>query len=190
MTKHVFVTGGVVSGLGKGITAASLGRLLKSRGYDLNNEDVKKILEEINRIGEKKELTTKDLDSIVAVTALQVPSTYNLVSDAVHCSNVLSSTANVTLKTNDEEINGIAIGNGSIDSAFLAIENALCRHFDLDEFVVNGVTEGKEAMGETIIKLRSNGKIYSGRGVSTDIVGASIRAYINAVNKIVYEERE
>jgi len=45
-------------------------------------------------------------------------------------------------------------------------------------------------MGETLVKLRSNGKLYSGRGISTDIVGASIQAYINALNKIVYEEAE
>ena len=43
-------------------------------------------------------------------------------------------------------------------------------------------------MGETIVKLRSGGKLYSGRGISTDIIGASIRAYVNALNKIVYEE--
>ena len=50
------------------------------------------------------------------------------------------------------------------------------------------MTEGREAMGETIVKLRSEGKLYSGRGISTDIIGSGIRAYINALNKIVYEE--
>lgn len=177
--------------ISKTITLSSLNKLLKKRGYDLMGEDVAKIYDEIIRIGEKKDLTTKELDSIVAVTALQVPATFELKNYAVHSSNVLASTANVTLiKNKDTEINGIAFGNGSVDSAFLAIENALGRHFDLDEFSLNSVTEGKEAMGETIIKLRNNGKIYSGRGVSTDIVGASIRAYINALNKIVYEEKE
>ncbi|MBQ0099154.1 MAG: hypothetical protein KBS91_01230, partial [Firmicutes bacterium] len=177
--------------ISKDITLASLNKLLKKRGYDLTGEDVNKIHDEIIRIGEKKDLSTKELDSIVAVTALQVPATYELKNYAVHTSNVLSSTANVTLiKDKNIEINGIAFGNGAVDSAFLALENALGRHFDLDEFSLNSVTEGKEAMGETIIKLRNNGKIYSGRGVSTDIVGASIRAYINALNKIIYEEKE
>ena len=58
----------------------------------------------------------------------------------------------------------------------------------VDDFQINSVTQGQEAMGETVVKLRSGGKVYSGRGISTDILGASIRAYINALNKIVYEE--
>ena len=65
----------------------------------------------------------------------------------------------------------------------------MSRHFELDEFQIQAVTEGREAMGDAIVKLRSGGKLYSGRGLSTDIVGASIRAYLSAVNKIVYEEQ-
>ena len=75
-----------------------------------------------------------------------------------------------------------------IDAAFLAIEQIVGHHYELDDFQIQAVTEGREAMGETVVKLRSNGKLYSGRGVSTDIVGSSIRAYVNALNKIVYEE--
>ena len=56
-------------------------------------------------------------------------------------------------------------------------------------FYVNGCSlQGKEAMGSAIVKLRNGSKLYSGNGISTDIIGASIRAYINALNKIVYEE--
>ena len=54
--------------------------------------------------------------------------------------------------------------------------------------ISRSVTEGREAMGEALVKLRVGGKIYSGRGLSTDIIGSSISAYINALNKIVYEE--
>ena len=59
-----------------------------------------------------------------------------------------------------------------------------------DAEVNRQITEGREAMGETVVRLRADGKIYSGRGISTDIIGSSIRAYISAVNKIVYEEGE
>ena len=59
---------------------------------------------------------------------------------------------------------------------------------DYDDFQIQAVTEGKEAMGSAVVKLRSGGKVYSGNGISTDIIGASIRAYLNAINKIVYEE--
>ena len=64
----------------------------------------------------------------------------------------------------------------------------LAKYYELDDFQIQSVTEGREAMGQTVVKLRSGGKLYSGKGISTDIVGASIQAYINALNKIVYEE--
>ena len=81
------------------------------------------------------------------------------------------------------------MGDGPIDAAFLAIEQIVGTHYELDDFQIQSVTEGQEAMGETIIKLVSDGKVYSGRGISTDIVGSAIRAFINALNKIVYEEQ-
>ena len=82
----------------------------------------------------------------------------------------------------------VALGDGSVDAAFLAIEQIVGRHYELDDFQIQAVTRGREAMGETIVKLRSGGKVYSGRGLSTDIIGSSISAYVNALNKIVYEE--
>ncbi len=81
-----------------------------------------------------------------------------------------------------------ASGEIPVDAAFLAIENVIGRKFELDSFDLGAVTEGKEALGQAIVKLRHGGAIYSGRGVSTDIIGASIRAYISALNKVAYEE--
>ena len=71
----------------------------------------------------------------------------------------------------------------------MTIEKIIGHHYELDDFQIQSVTEGREAMGEAVVKLRSNGKLYSGKGISTDIIGASITAYINALNKIVYEEK-
>ena len=81
------------------------------------------------------------------------------------------------------------MGDGPIDAAFHAIEGIIGHHYELDDFQISAITKGREAVGNAIVRLRSGGKLYSGNGVSTDIVGASIRAYINALNKIVYEER-
>ena len=71
----------------------------------------------------------------------------------------------------------------------MAIEKIIGHHYELDDFQLQSVTSGREAMGEALVKLRDGGKLYSGRGISTDIVGASIRAYLNALNKIVYREK-
>jgi 2-isopropylmalate synthase len=79
------------------------------------------------------------------------------------------------------------VGDGPIDAAFLAIEQRVGHKYELDDFQIQTVTEGRDAMGSALVKLRANGKVYSGSGISTDIIGASIRAYLSALNKILYE---
>ena len=108
----------------------------------------------------------------------------------MHTSNFTTATCTVSLKKGDEKFETVCLGDGPIDAAFLAIEHITGHHYELDDFQIQAVTEGREAMGQTVVKLRAGGKLYSGRGISTDIVGASIRAYLSALNKIVYEEEE
>ena len=119
---------------------------------------------------------------------MQVPAAYTLINFMAQSSNVISATASVTLERGGEQKRGVSFGNGPVDAAFLAIESVTGRHFELDSFELSAVTEGKEALGQAMVKLRHNGAIYSGRGISTDIIGASINAYVAALNKIVYEE--
>ncbi len=157
-------------------------------GYDLSEEDSENVYEEFCRVAEKKNVGSKELEAIIASVALQVEPTYKLVSYVLNSGNVISSTAQIKLQKGDKEIDGICIGDGPIDAAFLAIEQIIGHHYELDDFQIQSVTEGKEAMGSALVKLRSEGKLYSGNGISTDIIGASIRAYLNAINKIVYEE--
>jgi 2-isopropylmalate synthase len=76
------------------------------------------------------------------------------------------------LRKNDRELEGVSLGDGPIDAAFLAIEQITGHHYELDDFQIQSVTEGREAMGQTLVKLRSEGKVYSGKGISTDIVGS------------------
>ncbi len=173
----------------KDISEEEFGELVLKLGYQLGKEDFSKVYSEFIRLSDKKDVGLKELDAIIANTALQVPAAYALKRFSVSVSSDSNAMAGVTLFYDDNELSGISYGNGSIDAAFLAIESITGRHFDLDDFEVTAVTEGKEAMGQTVIKLRSGGKVYSGRGISTDIVGASIRAYVNALNKIVYEEQ-
>ncbi|MBQ1272305.1 MAG: hypothetical protein IIY12_02275 [Clostridia bacterium] len=157
-------------------------------GYDLSEEDNAKVYEEFLRVADRKTVGAKELDAIVASVALQVPAAYKLKSYVINNGNIISSTAQITLEREGKEIPGICIGDGPVDAAFKAMEQIIGRHYELDDFQIQSVTEGKEAMGSALVKLRSNGKLYSGNGISTDIMGAAIRAYINAVNKIVYEE--
>ena len=157
-------------------------------GYDLSEEDSDKVCEEFMRVAAKKKVGSKELDAIVASVALQVPPTYKLVSYVINNGNIISATAQITLEKDGQAVQGISFGDGPVDSAFLAIEQIIGHHYELDDFQIQSVTEGKEAMGSALVKLRQGGKLYSGNGISTDIIGAGIRAYLSAVNKIVYEE--
>lgn len=157
-------------------------------GYNLSDEDSEKVFEAFKRVAEKKKVGAKDLEAIIASTALQVPPTYTLISYVINNGNILPASAQITLHYEGENRQGISIGDGPIDAAFLAVEQITGRHYELDDFQIQSVTEGKEAVGSALVRLRSNGKLYSGNGISTDIIGASIRAYVNAINKIVYEE--
>ena len=158
-------------------------------GYDLSEEDGAKVFDAFQKIAQKKEkVSARELDAIVASAAMQVPPTYVLDSYVVTSGNTISATAHLKLHKHEKVVEGVSIGDGPIDAAFLAVEQITGQHYELDDFQIQAVTEGREAMGQTVVKLRANGKVYSGRGISTDIVGASIHAYINALNKIVYEE--
>lgn len=161
---------------------------VKMLGYDLSEEDEINVYEEFKRVAEKKNIGAKELDAIVASVALQVPSTYKLVSYIINTGNIINSTAQITLEKDGEQLQGICIGDGPVDAAFLAIDQIIGHHYELDDFQIQSVTQGKEAMGSALVKLRNGSKLYSGNGISTDIMGASIKAYLCAVNKIVYEE--
>ena len=158
-------------------------------GYDLSEEDIAKVYDAFLQIAQKKErVSAKELDAIIASAAMQVPATYQLDTYVVTSGNSISATAHIRLTKNGQMMEGVCMGDGSIDAAFTAIEKITGCHYELDDFQLQAVTEGREAMGQTVVKLRSGGKVYSGRGISTDIVGAGIRAYLSALNKIVYEE--
>ena len=160
-------------------------------GYDLGVEDLAAVYAEFQKIAVRKEqIDARELDAIVAAAAMQAPPAYTLKSYLVNSGNVISATATVKLARDGKETEGVSLGDGPIDAAFHAVEQVVGCRYELDDFQIRAVTEGKEAMGETVVRLRSDGRLYSGRGISTDIIGASILAYINAINKIVYEEAE
>lgn len=170
---------------------AAVLKAVEDLGYELNEEDGKAVWEAFQQIASRKEqIGSKELDAIVASAAMQVPSTYKLDSFVINSGNIISATAHVTLIKDEKKVDSVAIGDGPVDAAFLALEQIAGTHYELDDFQIRSVTRGHEAMGETVVRLRSNGKLYAGRGISTDIIGASIRAYVNALNKIVYEEAE
>ena len=174
--------------LSKADDIKTVSAVITKLGYDLSDEDISNVYAEFAKLAEKKQISAKELDAIIANTALQVSPTYKLKNYVINSGNIMAATANIVLEKNGEDMQAVCIGDGPIDAAFVTIEKIVGRHFELDDFQIQSVTEGREAFGSAVVKLRSNGKLYSGKGISSDIIGASISAYINALNKICFEE--
>lgn len=167
----------------------ALEKQLKKSGYDLTDAELNEVFETYTSLRKKKIVGAKELDVIVATVTQQVPETYQLINYVTNSGNIITATTSLTLERDGMTFSGLSAGDGPIDASFKAIESIVGCHYELDEFSIGSITEGREAIGEAIVKLRNNGKLYSGVGISTDIIGASIRAYLSALNKIIYEEK-
>lgn len=166
-------------------------KVVSDMGYSLSEEDSAKVYDAFSRLASADTVVgAKEIEAIVASVAFQVPSTYTLESFVINTGNIITPTCQIRIRKGDGILEGVSAGDGPVDAAFTAIENLVGRHYELDDFQVRSVTEGREALGETLVRLRHDGRVYSGRGVSKDIVGSSLMAYISALNKIAYEEEQ
>ena len=166
---------------------AGLRKHIKAIGYDVSEDDIERIYSQFQDISRSKKVVSRDIEALIAETAGQAPPTYQLKNYVINSGNAIAATAYLEFIKDGNIITALSAGDGPIDAAFKAAEQIFGTHYELEEFQIHAVTGGREATGDALVKLRHEGKLYSGRGVSTDIVGASIRAYISAVNKIVHE---
>ena len=190
-TSFDYGTGGIIvedAVFSKDTDIKTIQEAILKMGYDLSDEDIDNVYNEFVKTVIKKNVGIKELDAIIASVAMQVSPTYILKSYVINSGDIITPTANIELVKDEKVVNGISTGNGPIDASFMAIEKITGHHFELDDFQIQSVTRGHEAMGESVVKLRHEGKVYSGKGISTDVVGASIKAYISALNKICFEE--
>jgi 2-isopropylmalate synthase len=96
-------------------------------------------------------------------------------------------TASVKIKTKEGEIKQAAAwGDGPVDAAYEAIREATGLSPKLEKYSIRAVTGGKEALGEATVEITENGRTHTGRGVSTDIIEASAKAYVDAINRMVW----
>ncbi|OFX15102.1 MAG: 2-isopropylmalate synthase [Armatimonadetes bacterium RBG_16_58_9] len=165
---------------------------LKSLGYHLNKSELDKAFERFKELADKKkEVFAEDLEAIVADEVYVIPSKYRLEYMNVMTSLGGIPTATIRLNTDDTEIVDAGIGVGSVDAVYKTIDKMVNGNYTLVDFIVKSVTGGTDALGEVTVKLAGrNDEIYTGRGASLDIVEASAKAYLNAINKLVYYEEK
>ncbi len=167
---------------------AAVAAVAAKLGYDLSGEDLDAVDEAFRAAAANKDLSERELEAIISSVALQVPPTYTLKGFVINSGSQMRATAHIAVEKDGRELRGLCAGDGPIDASFLAMEQIAGTHYELDDFQIQAVTEGREALGSAFVKLRSGSRLYSGSGISTDIIDAAIHAYISALNKIAYEE--
>ena len=162
---------------------------VKELGFELSEEGLEKAFAKFKDIADKKkQVYDRDIEALISKESIQVPKTYQMDSYVINSGNTITSTAVIKLLKEDKVLEKVARGDGPIDAAFQAIEKIVGINIELEDYQLNSVTEGEDALGDAFVKIRTGEKTYSGRGLSTDVIEASIHAYINAVNKMIYEE--
>ncbi len=160
---------------------------LAQLGYSLNEDDLNRAFVAFKDLADKKrEITDRDIESVVAETRRTVSEIYHLDHLQVSCGDHSLPTATVMLIGPNGQARADAdIGTGPVDAVYRAINRIIGVPNRLTEFTVKSVTEGIDAIGEVLIRIESDGITYSGRGAATDIVVASAKAYMNALNRLL-----
>ncbi len=158
---------------------------LKELGYDLGNEDIEKAFVRFKALADqKKEIFDEDLDAIVADEILRVPETYKLLQMNVSSGSFATPTATVEMEIEGKVRKTAQMGDGPVDATFKAIQKLTGSQARLLHFSVGAITGGTDAQGECTVRLEHDGREVLGQGAHPDIIVASAKAYINAVNKI------
>lgn len=154
-------------------------------GYTMPEADLVDAYERFQVLaGRKKEIEDRDIEALLIGAQADFKETYRLGSFVINCGTVISATAVVKLiKDTGEEFEHVARGEGPIDAAFKAIDRIVKVTSTLENWTIQAVTEGEDALGEAVSKIICNGRLVTGRGLSTDILEASIKSYLNAINK-------
>ena len=136
----------------------------------------------------KREVTDMDLEALMSEQHRMVDTdrTYKVIAVHVVCGNDTVPQAKVTLDCPDGQSRTVeSRGTGPVDAVCKAIDQVVDLNIDLTEFAVSAVTEGIDSLGEVTIRVAKDGSVYSGRGSDSDIVVASAKAYVNAINRLI-----
>lgn len=163
---------------------------VKNMCYDLSEEEIDGMFIKFKELADKKKkVYDRDIEALIAKASVQVPKTYTLEHFVINSGNTITPTAVIKVLREGKTIEKVSRGDGPINASFNAIEKIVGNGLKLVDYQLQSVTEGNDALGDALVKISdSDGQIYAGRGLSTDVIEASIYAYINAVNKMIYEK--
>jgi 2-isopropylmalate synthase len=170
---------------------AGLNSRLTELGYELTQDELNRVFGRFKDLADKKqEVDDRDLEALVADQIRTTEEVWHLERVHVVAGDTVRPTATVQLLKNDGETReDAAVGDGPVDAVYKAINRIVGVGNHLTEFTVKSVTEGIDAQGDVTIKIETDGRSYTGRGADTDIIVASARAYMNALNRMLMIQR-
>jgi 2-isopropylmalate synthase len=156
-------------------------------GYDLTDEQLNKAFDRFKALADlKKEVFDEDLDAIMAEETMRTveAETYRLDHITVTCGSFAVATATVQMEIAGTPVRTAELGDGPVDATLKAIKKLTKSKARLDQYNVGSITGGTDAQGEVNVRVTESGRTVTGRGSSTDIIEASAKAYINALNRL------
>jgi 2-isopropylmalate synthase len=160
---------------------------LEELGYHLGPEDLNRAFLSFKKLADqKRDITDRDLEALVSHEMRVVDAGYRIDHVQVVCGDHTVPTATVKMITPDGSVvTESSTGTGPVDAAYKAIDRVFGVSVKLNEYVVQAVTAGIDALGEVTVRVQHEGRVYSGHAANTDVVVASARAYVNALNRLV-----
>jgi 2-isopropylmalate synthase len=170
--------------LGKHSGRAAFSSKLKDLGFSLSKDELNKAFERFKTLADqKKEIRDNDIISIVSDEVFHVPEIYTLHYVQIVAGNTTRPTACVQLIKEEEILEATSTGAGPVDALYKAIDQLIGRQVNLLDYVIHSVTDGTDALGEVTVRIQDQDAIYTGRGAELDVLVASAKAYISAINK-------
>ena len=179
--------------LGKHSGKHALRERLVSMGYDLDDAALEEVFGRFKDLADrKKNISSRDLEALVLHRRNhEQPGECRLVSHVINTGTGLPNTAYIKLERGDKMLEKVTIGPGPLDASFRAINRMLGMDIHLDSYSLNAVTDGEDSVGEAVVKVSvGGGDSYTATGMSTDVIEASLRAYVNGINKLLEAEPE
>ena len=177
--------------LGKHSGRHAFRRRLEELGFDLNDDNLNKAFKRFKQLADqKKEIYDEDLEAIVADEIVRIPTKFQLLSVNVTSGTDMKPSATVKLNVQGSEVSAFAHGDGPVDAALNAIKQLTGTTAKMREYVVAAISGGTDAQGEVTVRIDDHGAATTGKGSDTDIVVASAKAYLHALNKLAFRRDE
>lgn len=177
--------------LGKHSGRHALKSRLEEMGYHLNDEEIDKVFSRFKELADKKkEIFPEDIEAVVAEEILRIPERFRLVYLHVAGGCGIRPTATITLDVDGKEMSGVSMGAGPVDAAFNAVANLTKTKSKLLKYTVSSITGGTDAQGEVTVRIEEDGMMVNGQGADPDIITASVKAYLNALNRIEHKKAD